>query len=167
MQNSEKIFIFLSGSVNKGRHDTRDSEHFWTQEYENFLVETINGGAVVLLNPNNLTVDKFHSQARYEEDVNMLLESDLILVDARTKKGIGIGAEMMLAKLNSIPIFSFCPLNTHYHKVVRDHATGEDKEWVHPFICGLSTKIFDNLEELAYTVNEMIANGEIRSSRKR
>jgi hypothetical protein len=160
MNKTGQISVFLSGSVNKGKSDTRNDEHFWSEEQEKILMK-INNGNVILVNPNNLDVDHRDFMGRYEGDINMLLGCQLVLVDARTKKGIGIGAEMMLAKMKSIPVFSWCPLNTHYHKTKRDDKNNEEYEWIHPFIIGLSDRVFDDLEDLVIEINNLITSGNI------
>ena len=85
---------------------------------------------VKLLNPNSLKADQNNSEERFKQDLIMLLESDLVIVAARSKNGIGIRSEMLLVKMYKIPAYSICPLESHYRK--RMGESGEER--IHPFI---------------------------------
>lgn len=129
--------IFLSGSVKKS-DDKRSNEFFWSENDENLLKKLL-GGDVEILNPAMITIPRHMYRERFVADMDMLFKSDVVVVDARTKKGLGVGAEMALAKQKNIPVFTLCPLSSEYR--------GED--WIHPFVAGLSDGIFETIEDLA------------------
>lgn len=65
---------------------------------------------------------------------------------AELKRGIGVGREMVIAKYYSIPVVSLCPQETDYRKSYVEDLCGENvKDWVHPFIIGLSDFIADDI----------------------
>lgn len=147
------LTIFLSGSVNKGEADLRSTEHFWSPEQERLLRESLSGVVLNILNPNTVSVPKYLMKERFEADINMLKQSDVVLVDARTKKGLGVGAEMVIARQHGIPILTFCPTESEYRGSTTDE-TGQIRQWVHPFIFTLSDEVFENLPELIAWIKE-------------
>lgn len=149
--------IFLSGSVQKQFKELNMGKTYWKTEDEEYLRNNLNF-PVKLLNPNTITIDKSDTEGRFKEDLTMVLESDLIFVDAKDKKGIGIGSEMILAKMYKIPIYTICPLNSHYRKKI-----STEQEWIHPFLYELSDKIFESKEEMVLYLNRLYKMGKIQN----
>ena len=82
--------------------------------------------------------------------------SDLLFVDARERRGLGVGAEMMFAKFYKIPIITLSPKNSHYRK---ENAKVLDKKldfWTHPFISALSDEIVENIHEAANEIKNIL-----------
>ncbi|QQR79158.1 MAG: hypothetical protein IPJ68_02700 [Candidatus Moraniibacteriota bacterium] len=148
----KKISIFLSGSVKKGAGDNRTAEYFWSEEDERVLKDALAAMEVEMLNPNTIDIPEYRAKERFDADVDMLLRSDVIIVDARTKKGLGVGAEMVMAKRAGIPVLTLCPYGSEYRGWVEAEG-GQRKEWVHPFVSELSDQIFENLDDLAEWIN--------------
>lgn len=141
------IRVFLSGSVRKGDDDRRPQSNYWSEDEENRLRELISNAELELLNPNKVAVDLSQSLDRFKIDIDMLRDSDLMVVDARTRKGIGVGAEMMMASYEKIPVLALCPEGSEYRKNGNTHA----------FVAGLcSGGVFGSLEELAKEIETMI-----------
>ncbi len=153
--NNNTIKIFLSGSVKKGRLDTRDELNFWSNDDIKFLSDNLKFN-VSIHNPNELEIDLTDSRARFITDFKELLSSDLVLVNAVTKKGIGVGAEMFFARYSKIPVYTISPLESYYHKM-----KSFGKEWIHPFIYELSNCIFYSISECVDYLNKMWDRGKI------
>lgn len=154
----EKIKIFLSGSVKKNFSDLNVGKKYWEEDEEERLSNELCFG-VKLLNPNTITISKSDREGRFVADLKMLLESDMVLVDGIGKKGIGVGAEMALAKNWKIPVYTIAPRESHYRKV------NEGEEWIHPFIYELSDKIFNSIDEFVEYMNELYKSGKIPRSK--
>lgn len=154
-----KIKIFLSGSVQKNFSELNIGKKYWEDNEEQILKEELCFD-VELLNPNSITVNKSDREGRFVADIKMLLESHIVLVDGIGKKGIGIGAEMALAKNWKIPVFTIAPLGSHYRKI---NENGE--EWIHPFIYELSDKIFNDLNEFIEYVNLLYKSNRLLASK--
>lgn len=152
----EQIKIFLSGSVQKGENDTRAQSYYWSEEDENLLCTLISNAKPELVNPNRVTIDRSHSLNRFRVDIDMLRDCDLVVADARTKKGIGVGAEMMMATYENIPVLALCPPESEYRKDGNIHA----------FIIGLCVGVFDSLEDLAKGIDNLIENEGVPRKRK-
>lgn len=142
-----KITLFLSGSVKKGNTDLRSEEYFWSSKQEEQLQNAFPGVEVEILNPNTISIPKHQMKERYQADIDMLMRSQAVVVDARTKKGLGVGAEMVIAKQAGIPVLTLCPAGSEYRGTIADSG-GAHREWVHPFVSELSTQVFDDLESL-------------------
>ena len=146
-----EIKIFLSGSVKKEFTELNIGKRYWDSD-EIELKSKLNF-EVIFLNPNSISANKNDREGRFVTDVKMLLESDIVLVDGIKKKGIGVGAEMALAKNWKIPVYTIAPLESHYRKMDKN-----GNEWIHPFIYELSDRIFSNIDELASYLNELYKN---------
>lgn len=68
-----------------------------------------------------MVLPNYDCNKRFATDITALLESDIVILDATTKCGIGVGAELILAKQYKIPVFTISPLNTHYHKLINNN----------------------------------------------
>jgi hypothetical protein len=139
--------IYLSGSVRKGAGDPRSPDHFWTREDEEFIRANA-GGPVELLNPAKTDIRRQDFALNFGCDLHLVSISDVVLVDARREKGIGVGAEMMFAVQRGIPVIAWVPPDTHYRRSKVSDLFGEDlHDWTHPFVFGLSDYVVDNLAE--------------------
>lgn len=157
-----KFSIYLSVSINKGGNDKRDPSYFWTVEQEEILKNKINAGEVIIYNPATFTIPRHNYEENYKACVKSVIDSNLVLVDARQKKGIGVGGEMMVAKYENVPVMTISPPNSHYRKLVASTTSpAGESEWIHPFIFGLSTWIVDDLEEACSKINTLIDNGKL------
>lgn len=149
--------IFLSGSIQKQFKELNTGKSYWEADDEDYLKNNLIF-PIKILNPNTISIDKNNAEGRFNEDLIMLLESDLVITDVKDKKGIGIGSEMILAKIYKIPVYSICPPNSHYRKKISDN-----QEWIHPFIYELSDKIFDSKNALVFYLNELFKIGKIQN----
>jgi hypothetical protein len=78
------------------------------------------------------------------------------LADLRIEKGIGVGAELMYARIVGKPVIGWVPTNSYYKRDRIDDLFGEDViNWIHPFAYGLCDLIVEDLEEACYHVNRM------------
>ena len=87
--------------------------------------------------------------------------SHVVFVDARDRRGLGVGAEMMWAKMNKIPVVTWAPKDSHYNKTKASILGVEVDDFIHPFVHGLSDKIVDTLEEGAIWIEDMLSNPSI------
>lgn len=152
--------IYLSGSVKKGSGDGRGDGEFWTERDENVILAGLNEFDVALLNPSKTPIRRSDYIANYGCDLFLVGVSDVMLVDCRTRKGIGIGAEMMYAQSRGIPVVTVCPRNSEYRRDLVTDVAGEDLvDWVHPFVAGLSDHVVESIEESIPVVARILAEG--------
>lgn len=151
-----KIAIYLAGSIKKGHE--RSDESFWTENDMVQLKAHLDKHEVSFLNPAFRTDDLSDSLSVFGRDMLQVFSSNFVLVDARDRRGLGVGAEMMWAKINKIPVITWAPRNSHYHK---DQAILLDvpvSDFVHPFVYALSDKVAENLLDAAQWIDALLSN---------
>lgn len=152
----KKIAIYLAGSIKKG-HEIDHS--FWTEQDMSKLKHCLPQFEVSFLNPAFRSDDLSDQLSVFGRDMLQVFCSDIVFVDARDRRGIGVGAEMMWAKFNKIPLIIWAPKNTHYHKesttILGEHVSN----FIHPFVESLSDKLVDTLEDGAHWIKTLKSEG--------
>ena len=141
-----QVTAYLAGAIKKGRDDDRPAGTFWSdlEEYE-LLLGAGDDIDVTRLNPAKTSLRRQDYLANYGAELHLVSISDVVVVDARTERGIGLGAEMMFARAHEIPVVTVCPPNSNYRRDRIEDLFGEDvHDWTHPFIAGLSDYIVDD-----------------------
>ncbi|MFI5343044.1 MAG: hypothetical protein ACHQUC_02360 [Chlamydiales bacterium] len=154
-----KVAIYLAGSIKKG-HEKSD-ESYWTEENISFLKQNLSEHEISFLNPAFRTDDLSDQYSVFGRDMLQVFCSHIVFVDARDRRGLGVGAEMMWAKLNKIPVVTWAPRNSHYRK---DQTTILDvsvQNFIHPFVESLSDKVVQDLAEGAKWIHEFISSPSI------
>lgn len=152
----QEVNIYLSGSVQKGKDDT--NRNYWTKEDMEVIRTVLDGFKVNFLNPCTRGDDLSDTFATFGRDMTQVVCSDVVMVDARERRGLGVGAEMMAAKMHHIPVVSIAPLGSHYHRkdfVFMGQAVGD---WLHPFVETLSDASFENVQDAAQWVKTFAKN---------
>jgi hypothetical protein len=155
-----KISIYLAGSIKKG-HENPD-ESFWTDQDMECLRDHLAPCKVLFLNPAFRSDDLSDNQSVFGRDMLQVFSSQIVLVDARARRGLGVGAEMMWAKVNRIPVIAWAPQGTHYSKTQTTVLGVTINNFVHPFVDCLSDTIVQNLEEAANWIQTYLSNKSIR-----
>lgn len=150
-----KIAIYLAGTIQKG-HEI--NETFWTEADRHFIKSSLENYEIIFLNPAYRTDDLSDQFSVFGRDMLQVFSSDFVFVDARDRRGLGVGAEMMWAKMNSIPVITWAPKNTHYRKDSTTILDVSINDYVHPFVHALSDKIVDNLTEATVWIEYVISN---------
>lgn len=143
------IKIYLSGSIKKGNNDM-NKKSYWSDKDIDILKKNLSSKYnVIILNPAEREDDLSDFESVMGRDYFQVYISDIVLVDARDKKGIGVGSEMTFAKENSIPVISIAPINSQYNRTNFEYLGQKMEQWIHPFIWGLSDFIVESVEEAA------------------
>ena len=150
-----KISIYLAGSIKKG-HERAD-ESYWTDADMHFLRENLPEYEISFLNPAFRSDDLSDQRSVFGRDMTQVFCSDVVFVDARDRRGLGVGAEMMWAKFHKIPIVTLAPLNSHYNKSKTMLLDVAVENWVHPFVESLSDAIVENLSDGAVWVRNFVS----------
>jgi hypothetical protein len=139
-----KIKLYLSGGVKK---DDNDRKVCWSEE-DRDAIRGVLGGDVDFLDPqgNPERADPFSA---FGLDMRDVKEADIVIVDGREKRGIGVGAEMLAAKIWGKPVVAIAPRNGHYRRDLLEHFGQEIENWQHPFVAGLSDAVMETVEEAA------------------
>ena len=140
------IHIYLAGTIKKGKEE--EHELTWTEQHKELLQNQLSC-SVVFLNPAYRSDDLSDQVSVFGRDLFQVFSSNLVLVDARERRGLGVGAEMMFAKMHRIPVVSWLPNDSHYNRE-EIHFLGQTvKSWIHPFVFNLSDYLAPSLEDAA------------------
>lgn len=155
---TEPFCIYLAGNIRKGKED--EKEAVWTEVEMDLLREHLAPVRALFLNPATRSDDLSDQVSVFGRDMFQVYSSHCVIVDARGKRGLGVGAEMMFAKMNRIPVISWLPPDTHYHRK-HLHYMGQDvHQWVHPFVVSLSDYLAPSLEAAAKWIREKLHTKE-------
>jgi hypothetical protein len=154
-----KVAIYLAGNIKKGHEVTHES--FWTEEDRQLIRDNLPDYDVVFLNPAQRTDNLSDQKSVFGRDMLQVFSSHFVFVDARERRGLGVGAEMMWAKVNRIPVVTWAPKDTNYHMCQTTILGVCVENYVHPFVEDLSDKIAVNLIEAAKFVDAVMKDPNI------
>jgi transposase len=157
---STKISIYLAGSIKKGHE--REDELFWTDADMVFLRRALPEYEISFLNPAFRSDDLSDQRSVFGRDMTQVFCSDVVFVDARNRRGLGVGVEMMWAKFHKIPIFTLAPTDSHYNKSKTTLLDVAVENWVHPFVESLSDAIVENLSDGADWVRKFVSTSTLK-----
>ena len=141
---NKSVSAYLAGSIQKG-HEPNESE--WTLEHMALMKTHLHPTPIHFLNPATRKDDLSDSKSVFGRDMTQVFLADIVIVDARHRRGLGVGAEMMWAKANQTPVITWAPTDTHYHKKETSLLGQPVSDYVHPFVFALSDHIFETLED--------------------
>lgn len=157
---NQNIYIYLAGNIKKGKED--EEELVWTEEDRQILQHHLPQFKLIFLNPASRSDDLSDQKSVFGRDLFQVHSSNIVLVDARGKRGLGVGAEMMFAKMHGIPVISWLPEQSHYQRE-SIHLLGQYVEsWIHPFVYNLSDFLATDLETAARWISESLAQGKVK-----
>jgi len=156
---SNRLAIYLAGSIKKAHEPS--NELFWTDLEMDALKDALRDYELAFLNPALRTDDLSLQTSVFGRDMLMVYSSDFVLVDARQRRGLGVGAEMMWAKTNKIPVIAYAPKDSHYRWSKTSLLGVEVKDWIHPFIESLSDYLADNLTDAAAWIQKYVQGDSI------
>jgi hypothetical protein len=152
---NEKISIYLAGSIKKGHK--RSDGFFWMDDDMAFLKKILLDYEISFLNPAFRSDDLSDQRSVFGRDMTQVFCSDVVFVDARDRRGLGVGAEMMWAKFHKIPIVTLAPKDSHYNKSKTTLLGVAVENWIHPFIESLSDAIVENLSDGAKWIRKFVS----------
>lgn len=152
-----KLSIYFAGAIQK-EHEKNDS--YWTNEDFKQLRTFLNPHELQVLNPAVRTDDLSDELAVFGRDMTQIYLADLLFVDARHRRGLGVGAEMMWAKVLGKPVVMLVPKESHYRKTNASLLGQSVGDYIHPFVESLSDCIADSLEEGAEWILKFL-EGEV------
>lgn len=153
-----ELSLYLAGKIQK-EHEPAD-EAYWTAVDLAALKKGAAGVNLVFLNPAERADNLSDQKSVFGRDMCQVFSSDIVLVDARDRRGLGVGAEMMWAKFNYLPVITLAPKDSHYNKDKGAILGVSIDNYVHPFVENLSDVIALSLEEMGEAILR-VARGEI------
>ncbi len=148
------IKIYPAGGIQKGKEDTERIS--WMPEDMELFKKTLLPHKVMFIDPRYRNDNLNNPLTVLGRDLMAVKISDFVVVDAREKRGLGVGQEMMYAKMKKIPVISVAPRNTYYKRDRLEYLGQDVKNFIHPFLFGSSDAIVENFEEAAKWVKDFL-----------
>ena len=148
-----KLSIYFAGAIQK-EHEKNDS--YWSDEDFKQLRTFLNPHELQVLNPAVRTDDLSDELSVFGRDMTQIYLSDLVFVDARHRRGLGVGAEMMWAKVLGKPVVILAPKESHYRKANAMLLGQPVGDYIHPFVESLSDCIAGSLQEGAEWILKLV-----------
>jgi hypothetical protein len=137
------LSIYCSGSIKKGPDD--HTGPLWGDE-ERASVQAGAGQPVVFLNPDDPIVDPGNTLGQFGRDMYQVMIATAIVVDARVRRGIGVGVEMAAAGILGTPVIVVAPRNSQYRKESLHYRGVSVPDYVHPHVAVIASAIVDDFE---------------------
>lgn len=157
------VAIYFAGTILKG-HETNASR--WMEEHFQILREKLAPEILQVLSPAIRSDDLSDQRSVFGRDMTQISMSDLVFVDARHRRGLGVGAEMMWAKILGKPVIVWAPPETHYHQTEAKILDQVIPHFIHPFVENLSDAVVASVEEGAEWILRFL-KGEIHEIKDR
>jgi hypothetical protein len=132
------LTIYCSGGVRKSTDP--DGKLCWGECERRALAEPL-GMPVRFVDPEAPLDDLSDFAALFGRDLYGVQIADAVVVDARQRRGLGIGIEMAAAKLYAKPLVAVVPRDSHYHSTRLAMRGGVVNDYVHPHVRGLCDEI--------------------------
>jgi hypothetical protein len=137
------LTIYCSGGVRKSTD--QDTKLCWGDPERAALSDAL-GIAVHFVTPDAPMEDLSDLSALFGRDIYGVQIADVVVVDARQKRGLGVGIEMAAAKLYGKPLIAVVPRDSHYRQDDVQIRGGVINEYVHPHIRGLCDEVVGDFE---------------------
>jgi len=139
------VTIYCSGSIQKGTSD-KSKKLYWTDTERNMLAQAARPLDIRFLNPDDPAHDLSDTLALFGRDMYQIQFADFVVVDARERRGIGIGIEMVVAKMFDTPLIIVSPNDTYYRSGKVDYRGSSVNDYVHPHLYGLADVIVNDFD---------------------
>ncbi len=136
--------IYLAGSVPKGNEEAKNFDN-WRAKYQEILQKHFKA---IFVDPYNRSLDESDFLLVFGADCNHVKTSDLIIVNAETRMGVGTAQEMVIAKYFKKPVVTVLPKNTHHRRSNVVFGSRDVQDWIHPFLHTLSDFVIEKIEDI-------------------
>lgn len=149
---------YLAGTILKGDQIGKIKD--WRIEYTSILSSI----GIEILSPHDVSLDENDPMQIFGHDCFLVKETDIVVVYAPEKIGVGTAQEMVIAKLYNKLVVSVIPLDSYYHRRNLFMECGIIENWMHPFMVSFSDIIVNSADSLVETLRDTdIANIQIKS----
>jgi hypothetical protein len=146
--------VYCSGSIQKG--SSSHAHALWTDTERAELAAAARPVEVAFLNPDDPASDLSDVAALFGRDMYQVQIADFIVVDARERRGIGIGVEMVASRLLNTPLVVVAPRNSYYRMDSLNYRGSHVTDYVHPHIEILADAVVDTFEEAGHWLKSFL-----------
>ncbi|WP_248959348.1 hypothetical protein [Sphaerisporangium perillae] len=154
-----KISVYCSGSITKGASD--HGKLTWSDTER---MEVAKGAApheVVFLNPDDPITDPGNTLGQFGRDMYQVMIATAVVVDARERRGLGIGVEMAAAGTFGTPVIVVAPPNSKYRADVLEYRGVTVHDYVHPHVAALSEAVVDDFLAAGEALARLVEAGAL------
>lgn len=148
--------VYCSGSIAKGAGDER--KLCWTDVERKQVQEGAHPLEVVFLNPDDPITDPANVLGQFGRDMYQVMTASAVVVDARERRGLGIGVEMAAAAALRTPVIVVAPRNSKYRQDNLEYRGTRVEDYVHPHVASLALKVVDDFTEAGEALLELPAD---------
>lgn len=134
--------VYLSGSIPKTKTE-RETFIDWREEFMH--VAKKQKLDIIGVNPNVFSYDMMDVKYFFGRDVQQIYISDVIIVNAVEKIGLGTAQELLIAQFYKKPVIAIAPFPSHYHKSI-DTPKQKKLRYIHPFLTASASVIVDDYQ---------------------
>lgn len=156
----QRISIYLAGNIQKS-HSTYD-EQYWTAKEIDVINKILTPIKVDFLNPSERMDDIANQKSVFGRDMTQVFSADIVFVDARQRRGLGVGAEMMWAKVNNKPVVVWVPEDSYYNQRNVKILENDIAHFIHPFVEHLADALVDTVEQGAEWIKQNITKHQTK-----
>ena len=140
-----RLSVYCSGSIRKGKGD--EKKVCWGEVEKSEVRRGAAPRDIVFLNPDDPITDPSNTLGQFGRDMFQVTVSDAVVVDARERRGLGIGVEMAAAATCGVPVVVVAPRNSKYRSDELCYRGVTVKEYVHPHVAALASHVVDGFFE--------------------
>jgi hypothetical protein len=126
----------------KGESD--DKKLCWSDTERLAVSKGASPHEVVYLNPDDPITDPANTLGQFGRDMYQVMVATAIIVDARERRGLGIGVEMAAAATFGTPIIVVAPRNSKYRSDKLEYRGTTVSNYVHPHVGALAADVVDD-----------------------
>ncbi|MFC4531342.1 hypothetical protein [Sphaerisporangium dianthi] len=150
-----KVSVYCSGSITKGVSDR--GKLTWSDTERTEVAKGAAPHEVVFLNPDDPITDPGNTLGQFGRDMYQVMIATAVVVDARERRGLGVGVEMAAAAAFGTPIVVVAPPNSKYRADVLEYRGVTVRDYVHPHVAALSAAVVDDFLRAGEALAELVA----------
>lgn len=149
----KKVSVYCSGSIMKGVADEKKA--YWTDVERRQVAMGAANHEVIFLNPDDPISDPANTLGQFGRDMYQVMVATAIIVDARERRGLGIGVEMAAAATFGTPVIVVAPRNSKYRSDELSYRGVTVFNYMHPHVAALANAVVDNFMDAGAALAEL------------
>lgn len=151
------LFVYCSGSVAKS--GLNEGGLYWSNDERGDFERGLDGIQVEFLRPDDPLASLNDPAAVFGRDIVHIRNADAMVIDARERRGVGVGVEMAIASHFGIPIVAVVPANSHYARDTLSLRGGLAQDYIHPHFAVLCDALVSDFREAGASVARLLDLG--------
>jgi len=149
------VTVYCSGSIQKGPSDIKRA--YWTDIEREAVAKSALPLEVRFLNPDDPIETLSDNMAAFGRDMYQVQIADFVIVDARERRGLGIGVEMLTSRIVGTPLIVVAPRNTTYRQDSLLLRGSTVSNYVHFHVACLADAIVDDFSAAGSWIKEYMS----------